>query len=418
MKNTFSFRKGIFISVSLIISSTSFASATHGYSYKVPTGVVEVPASSIEVRGDIGKRSHTNIEIFHPNTPRINGLPGGETPASLACVYGFVPQVPGCPIASTTIVPTGGWGTIALVDAYDDSTAEADLGVFSATFGLPACTTANGCFSRVFATGKKPDTNTGWQLEETLDIEWAHAMAPNAKIVLVEAATSSNSDLLVAEAVASQIVSANGGGEISNSWGGTEDPTETSRDSYFTTPGIVYLASAGDSAAPATYPSSSPNVISAGGTAVIRSNGNFVYETGWNMTPDHRGGSGGPSIYESRPVTQNTVMNVVGTQRGTPDIAFDADPKTGVDIYSSQIPGGWTVIGGTSVASPSLAGVINSAGGRATSTFAEASQIYSRAQAGYHSYWHDITSGYNGYPALSGYDFVTGLGSPNGYLGV
>ena len=172
-------------------------------------GRVFVPDTSVERGPDIGARAHTNHVIFlRPDA--VGKTPKGETPASLACVYALVAPTPGCPIRSTTTNPSGGWGTIAIVDAYDYPTAERDLGVFSSTFGLPACTTANGCFKRVYASGKQPKANCGWAQEAALDIEWAHAMAPNAKIVLVEAASNSFSDLFRAVDVASSLVS-NGG---------------------------------------------------------------------------------------------------------------------------------------------------------------------------------------------------------------
>lgn len=377
--------------------------------------------SSIANPGD-GKM-HTYMVIFKPNSLNEKGLPeGGETPASISCVYGFTKQVPGCPIKGTTQLPTGGWGAIAIVDAYDNPDAESDLNTFSSQFGLPACTIANGCFKVVYAKGTKPAFNAGWADEHVLDIEWSHAMAPHAKIILVEAASDSNSDMLQAEDVASSEVLAAGGGLVSNSWGGSESSDETSHDSHFQTSGIVYVASSGDYSAPARYPSSSPYVVSAGGTSIIRdSSGNFSSEIAWGTEPDvpigsKSGASGGPSVYESRPSYQKFISKIVGRSRGTPDISFNSAPHTGVDVYSTNA-GGWIKDGGTSVASPALAGIINSANHRATSTNQELTYIYNNALKNYHSYWHDILSGNNGFPCMAGYDFVTGLGSPLGYGG-
>lgn len=385
--------------------------------FKSAKGQIIIPESSIPKSKNAGRRMHTNYIIYKPNKKNLADSPTGETPASMACIYGLTPAVPGCPIDSTAILPTGGWGTIALVDAYDNPNAESDLNVFSAQFGLPACTTANGCFQKVYAGGTQPAYDSGWAIEEALDIEWAHAMAPNAKIILVEAASDSNEDLFFAEDVATALVQAGGGGNVSNSWGESEYPGETSNDSHFQGSGIVYLASSGDSAAPANYPASSPYVVAAGGTSIIRSNGLFVNETAWSLNPARGwGGSGGPSIYESRPQFQNSVQKIVGTQRGTPDISFNANPESGVAVYSTD-GGGWMVVGGTSVSSPSLAGIINVANSRATSTAEELNIIYQGALKNYPSYWHNIREGNNGFPALSGYDFVTGLGSPLGYVG-
>ncbi len=224
---------------------------------------------------------------------------------------------------------------------------------------------------------------------------------PNAKIYLVEAASGSLTDLMQAENVASELVRAAGGGVISNSWSYPEFAGETVYDVNFQTPGIVYVASSGDYSAPARYPSSSPFIVSAGGTSLVRdANGNFVDETAWSTVASPQpgsksGGSGGPSLYEPRPAYQNFVQKVVGNVRGTPDIAFEADPKSGVSVYSTY-HGGWLVDGGTSVSSPSLAGIINSAGHKATSTQDELSFIYRNAVKNF--YWHDIISGNNGFP--------------------
>lgn len=381
------------------------------------TGYITIPDSSIEKPTDIGLRAHTNYKIYTPYKITADNLPGGETPASLACVYGLTSPKPGCPIANTSALPNSGWGVIAIVDAYDNPSIENDLAIFSSQFGLPACTTGNGCFQKIYASGSPPIFNPDWAIEEALDVEWAHAMAPNARIVLVEADTSSTEDLFAAEDVATLTVQANGGGEVSNSWGESEFPGETTLDVHFQNPGVVYLASSGDDGAPADYPSSSPNVVSAGGTSINRTNGNFVSETAWNYYPARGwGGSGGQSIYEMRPSYQLTVQKIVGTQRGTPDISFDANPFTGVDVYTASH--GWIIVGGTSVSSPSLAGIINSANMRFASSNQELTFIYNSALKNYHAYWHDIVQGNNnGHIALIGYDLTTGLGSPLGYQG-
>lgn len=370
----------------------------------------------------LGRVVTYDLVIFQPRNIGDKPPKTCETPASMACIYGLTPQIPGCPIQGTTAVPQGGWGAIAVVEAYDNPYAEHDLKIFSNEFNLPPCTVANGCFSVVYASGKKPPYNSESADEHVLDIEWAHAMAPQAKIIMVEAASEAFQDHMDAILVASQEVAAAGGGLVSISWSISEFPEETFYDRYFLTPGIVYIASSGDYAAPARFPSSSPYVISAGGTSIVRNaQGNFIGETGWNLNPNSplgskSGGSGGPSLYEPRPFFQNTVMKIVGGARGTPDISFDSDPQTGVCVYSTA-HGGWLRDGGTSVAAPALAGIINSANRRASSTQDELAYIYNLAIKNYHSYWHDILSGNNGYPALAGYDFVTGLGSPLGYGG-
>ncbi|MFY9583396.1 MAG: S53 family peptidase [Candidatus Acidiferrales bacterium] len=363
-------------------------------------GSVLIPDTSIERREDMGIRAHTNHVIqFRPEF--VGTSPSGETPASIRSVY--------------NIPSTGGSGIIAIVDAYDYPTAENDLNVFSSQFGLPPCTTASGCFQKVYAAGRKPRANCGWAQEAALDIEWAHAMAPGARIVLVEAASNRFSDLFQAVDVASNIVSQNGGvGEVSMSWGGSEFSTEASSDSHFTTPRVVYFAASGDTGGQRIYPGVSPNVVSAGGTTINRdSSGNFVSETGWS------GSGGGPSKYESRPSYQDGIAAIVGTQRGAPDFSFDADPNSGVSVYDStpcQGLSGWLVFGGTSVSSPSLAGIVNLAGHFQSNSASELSTIYSNL--GTASDFRDIVLGTAGsFNATTGWDFVTGVGSNQGLNG-
>jgi kumamolisin len=192
-------------------------------SVPVATGTVVIPVSSIARPEDAGVRAHTNIQLFFPAGVRAPAsAPSGkyETPASLACVYGLTPLVTGCNPTTLTTVATTGSKAIAIVDAFDYPTAENDLSVYSAQFGLPAITKSN--FQVVYAEGKKPkqDSSGGWELEEALDIDMAHAMAPNAQIFLVEAKNNSTKELFAAEAVAAKLVAAAGGGEVSNSWSG------------------------------------------------------------------------------------------------------------------------------------------------------------------------------------------------------
>ena len=382
-------------------------------------GTIVIPTSGVEHPEDVGVRAHTTYRIFVPSGPQpTTSAPAGETPASLACVYRLVTvRAPGCTIAGSSVNPSGGFGAIALVDAYDDPTAETDLAVFSSQFGLPACSTANGCFQKVYASGSKPPLDPGWALEASLDVQWAHAMAPNAKIYLVEAASNSFADLFTAESVAGRLVVAAGGGEISNSWQGSEFSGETSYDSYFTGPGIVYFASSGDTGGVVGYPSVSPNVVSAGGTRVNRNgSGYFTSESGW------RGSGGGLSVYESRPAFQSVIAGRVGSHRGTPDLSFDADPSTGVSVYDSTPYGGrsgWWMLGGTSVASPSLAGVVNTAGNAFNSTQLENTLLYTEL-AGKKTYpadFRDIQTGSTGYLCHAGWDFCTGVGSARALIG-
>jgi subtilase family serine protease len=361
---------------------------------------VLVPGSSVEMSEDVGHRAHTNHVILFRANPQAT-TPTGMTPKKIYGAYAFT---------------AGGTGTIAIVDAYDYPTAESDLNTFSSQFGLlPVCTSANGCFTKFYATpgGKAPRANCGWAQEAALDIEWAHAMAPYAKIVLVESASNSFSDLLKAVDAASNIVAADpNGGQVSMSWGGSEFSSELSYDAHFTTPKVVYFAASGDSGGKTIWPGVSPQAVSAGGTTLkLNSDGTVNSETGWSGT------GGGPSKYEGRPSYQSGIATLVGSSRGAPDFSFDADPYTGVSVYDStscQGMSGWMVFGGTSVSSPSLAGIVNSAGGN-SSTANELALIYGGLGS---DAFRDITSGTAGsYSAQVGWDFVTGVGSNLGLLG-
>ncbi|MFZ1010788.1 MAG: S53 family peptidase [Candidatus Sulfotelmatobacter sp.] len=368
-----------------------------------------VPPSSIENPADVGVRMHTNYIVYAPDgviTPAAN--PGGETPASLGCVYDIVSApIAGCPIATASEVPSGGSGVIVIVDAYDYPSAAADLATFSSEFGLPAPN-----FAVEYATGRKPANgcSNGWNGEESLDIEWAHAMAPNAQIILMEAASASNSALYAAVTAANSYITAHGGkGDVSMSWGGSETSGETSNDHFFTQSGVVYFASSGDSPG-VIYPSSSVNVVSAGGTQVNRSGGNYTNQTAWSD------GGGGTSKYESRPSFQSSVSGIVGTHRGTPDLSFDSSGGSPVAVYNSNCYGGWLQVYGTSVASPSLAGIINNAGTFNASSNAENTEIYGNMSNT--SDFTDITSGSCGtHSAGTGYDLCTGVGVDRGLLG-
>jgi len=391
----------------LVVAVLALASVV---SAEVRRGNGIVPNSSLERRQDVGIRMHTNYLIYAPEgVVRPQANPGGETPASLGCVYGLVSNpVSGCPISGTTQVPTGGSAVIVIVDAYDYPSAAADLTTFSNEFGIPA---AN--FTKVYASGRKPANGcrSGWQLEESLDIEWAHAMAPSAAIVLMEASSNSNSALYSAVTAANSYISSHGGkGEVSMSWGGSESSGETGSDHYFTQSGVVYFASSGDSPG-VIYPSASVNVVSAGGTQVNRNgSGDYTNQTAWSD------GGGGDSAYEPRPSFQNSISGIVGSNRGTPDLSFDASGNSPVAVYNSNCYGGWLEVYGTSVAAPSLAGIINNAGTFNGSSNAENTEIYNNYTNT--SEFTDITSGSCGtHSAGAGWDFCTGVGVVNGFLG-
>ena len=420
-------RTGWPISIAATISLLCFAqvSAAQNQSRK---GHVVIPESSVERAGDNGVMAHTHLRIMMPEggvftgTPQPNELPPFpgyffETPASIACIYRLVPHSKhGCNPNETTDNPTGGAGAIAIVDAFDTPNVAADLAAFSAQFGLPPAV-----FQVVYASGTQPalDPSGGWELEASLDIEWSHAMAPNAKIFLVEANSNRFLDLFQAVLVASNLVATNGGGEVSMSWGSGEFLNETKYDGNFTTPSVVYIASSGDSPG-AGWPSASPNVISAGGTTLSRdpNSGTFLLENTWQDA------GGGPSQVEPRPHFQDRIANIVGDFRGTPDFSFDANPNTGVWVLDTNLfqggPGGWFILGGTSVSSPSLAGILNAAGKFAASSQAENSLMY-RHLFSDRADFRDIIFGNCGLNignfARVGWDFCTGTGSNIGLAG-
>ena len=401
------------------------------------SNTVTTPASSVENAADAGKRAHTHYNIlsnFGGASPKTGGPPfpglNYETPASIGCIYLFQlqPQVSGCNPNVVTTNPSGGSRAIAIVDAYDNPNAYADLQTFSTQFGVQAITPASfavkyapgagAAFGSCTGPATEPpvDSTGGWELEESLDVQWSHAMAPGAKLYLVEAQSNSYGDLFCAVILANSLVSAAGGGEISMSWGGDEFSSEVLFDQFCTAPNVVYFASTGDS--PGTeYPSVSPNVIAVGGTSISRNpvSGNYVLESDW------QDGGGGSSAYEARPAYQNGISNMVGNYRGVPDIASDANPYSGVwvlDNYPYAGETGWWIVGGTSVASPTWAGFVNAAGSFAASTSAELTRLYQDSQTGDFT---DITVGscgvYLGYLAMTGWDFCTGLGSPKFYTG-
>ena len=419
--------------------------------------IVTQPPSSAKHAADGGFKAHTHLLILGagPVTglpPQAAGPPFAgafyETPASLACIYNLQPGLPGCNPYLLFANPKGGKGAIALVDAYDDPNAFNDLQYFSAQFGLTPIKAVGAPgpgtpFSVVFAphgggspggcvgpaTRPSSAQQTGWDIEESLDIEYAHAMAPSAAIFLVEAQSGQDSpqsalDLACAVTVASNLVRAAGGGDVSMSWGFPEEfiaqffGDETIFDPIFTTPGVVYFASSGDGPG-VNWPSASPNVVAVGGTTLSTNplTGQFQQENTWVSS------GGGMSAFETRPSYQNGIIEIVGSYRGVPDVAADADPYTGAWVFDSltNAEPAWFIVGGTSLASPLWAGIVNSAGSVAVSSNAELTQIYTDPP--WRGDFNVITFGfcgpYMGYIQSPGqsWHFCTGVGSPKGYAG-
>lgn len=313
------------------------------------------------------------------------------TPQQIRHAYGF-----------DLVAGDGAGQTIAIVDAYDSPNIVSDLHVFDVRYNLPDPT-----FTKAMPQGK-PAFNFNWSLEIAMDVEWAHAIAPKAKILLVEARTSSYSDILKAVDYA---VAQPGVVVVSMSWGSDEWAGERNAayDGHFAGhPGVVFVASSGDAGAPAGWPAISPNVLAVGGTSLqFTSTGDYASEVGWY------GSGGGISPFEAKPAYQQTVT-FSSTKRTNPDVAYNADPNTGVAVYSSK-NGGWSQVGGTSAGAPQWAALIAIVDqGRAKAglvplgTTQVLTAIYSLPAGDF----NDVTTGNNGYATKVGYDLVTGRGSP------
>jgi Putative Ig domain/Subtilase family len=323
-------------------------------------------------------------------TPFIN--PSGYSPAQLRDAY--------------KLPSTGGSGaTIAIVDAYDSPSAEADLAVYRSRFGLSECSTANGCFQKVNQFGAAaplPRADGGWANEISLDLDMASAICPACHLLLVTANSNWDSDLYLAEDYAAAHA-----GFISNSWGGAEYSGQTRADGHFNHPGVVITASTGDLGAGASYPATSRYVVAVGGTTLTPAgNGRGWIETAW------AGAGSGCSGYDAKPSWQTISTGCAG--RAEADVAAVADPSTGVAVYQTYGAGGWVVYGGTSAAAPIIAGVYALAGTPGRQDY-PAAYPYAHPSALF-----DVTGGSNGTCAAPlctagpGWDGPTGLGTPNG----
>jgi subtilase family serine protease len=319
--------------------------------------------------------------------------PSGYAPSDLRSAY----RVTGSGSSSTVI---------AIVDAYGYTNAEANLDVYRAQYGLPACTSANGCFAKYNERGIEsayPAQNLGWEQETSLDLAMASAMCPNCKIVLIEANSDSYNDLATAENLAASLHAH----VISNSYGGAESGTQ-SIESAYNHAGIAITASTGDSgySAGPQFPATSPHVTAVGGTSLYRASNS----RGWSETAWSDGGSGCSKVY-GKPTWQHDPLC---TMRMEADVSAIADPSTGVAVYGpvSNSSVGWMVFGGTSVAAPLIAGLYGVNGG---------SVSYGSNPYGDVAGLNDITTGNNGKcggtyfcTAGPGYDGPTGLGTPAG----
>lgn len=342
--------------------------------------------------------------------PATTTLPAGYGPTQFHGAYS---------LPTTTSVTQ----TIAIVDAYDDPTIRGDLTRYDEVYGipnLPTCssTITKSCFMKVNQNGAAsplPSKNSGWALEISLDVETAHQICQNCKVVLVEASSSSDANLDAAEQTAVKL----GASEISNSWGSSgEYSGELSENAFFNHKGIAIVVSSGDEGyGRFGFPAASPDVIAAGGTTLTLGPGNtYGSEKTWS------GSGSGCSLFFSpqswQPLASGWSATGCGTSRGIADVAADADPNTGAAVFdTTKYDGhsGWFQVGGTSLASPLIAGVYALAG-NASSVSYPASIAYAHPSA-----LHDVTTGpatgkctTTACEAGAGYDGPTGLGSPDG----
>jgi subtilase family serine protease len=336
---------------------------------------------------------HAEVVTNAQGKPAATTAPSGYGPADLRGAY--------------KLTSTGTSSqTIAIVDAYDDPTAESDLGVYRSTYGLSSCTTANGCFRKVNQSGgtTPPRSNGGWAQEISLDVDMASAICPGCKILLVEASSAAFTDLAAAEDTAARL----GATTISNSYGGSEFSQETSSTyaSHYNHPGIPITVSSGDAGYGVEFPAASPYVTAVGGTTLNRaSNARGWTETAWS------GAGSGCSAYVGKPSWQT---DTGCARRTVADVSAVANPSTGVAVYDStryQGSSGWMVFGGTSVSAPIVASVYALAGNAAPPAY----------PYGHASSLFDVVGGSNGScsvqylcTAVAGFDGPTGLGTPNG----
>lgn len=336
----------------------------------------------------------TDLRDYYFGTAARAAVPAGLSPGNLLQAYRLTGS-------------QGAGATVAIVDAYDDPKAESDLSHYRSTFGLPPCTSSNGCFRKINQDGGQtsfPRPDGGWAGEISLDLDMVSAICPLCRILLVESRDNALVDLGTA---VNQAVS-RGARYVSNSYGGSESSSETTLDSrYYNHPGAAITAATGDSAFRTEYPAASRYVIAVGGTS-LRAGGS---PRGWSETAWSRGGSG-CSRYESKPPWQR---DTGCGGRTMADIAAVADPMTGVAVYDTYQAGGWMIFGGTSVSSPIIAAVYARAGTPRSGDY-PASYLYAHPSALF-----DITSGRNGScrgsylcTAMPGYDGPTGLGTPDG----
>jgi subtilase family serine protease len=403
---SFGARRLVLIGAAVALGSGMASAALLSAPAGADPGGVPNPAASPEARGHIAAcgPADPNSARCHSDLLTVNGkvvssasapVPGSYGPADLRSAY--------------NLQTAGSVQTVALVDAYNDPDAESDMGVYRSHYGIPACTSANGCFRKVNQNGSTsyPRNNGSWSEEISLDLDMVSATCPGCHILLVEASSPTYRNLGTAVNTAVSL----GATEVSNSYGGSEFSSETSYDTYYNHPGVAITASSGDNGYGVQYPAASPYVTGVGGTSLSPA----TNPRGWSETAWSGAGSG-CSSYELKPTWQKD--SGCG-HRTVADVSAVADPNTGVAVYDSyayQGYSGWLVFGGTSVASPLIASTYALAGNAATVSYG--SYPYSHPGA-----LNDVMSGTNRSSGCSpsylctagpGYDGPTGNGTPNG----
>jgi subtilase family serine protease len=363
------------------------------------------PAHAATSTRDVGvcKRApHGRVGCFAIRVDRVSAgrvqhatSPLGLVPADLRSAYAL-PQM-------TTDA------TVAIVDAYDDPTAEADLAVYRSQFGEPACTTANGCFRKVGQDGGRalPDPDGGWSQEISLDLDMASAVCPSCHLLLVEATSASQANLGAAVNTAARL----GAAAVSNSYGGP-DASDRSYGRYYHHDGVAIVASSGDSGYGVSYPASSKWVTAVGGTTLRRSSRG---RRGWEEAAWSGSGSGCSNLNST---SWQSTSTTACPGRAVADIAAVADPATGVAVYDSYTfegTSGWLTFGGTSAAAPIIAGIFALAGN--TASVEDGSYVWAHHRGGV----NDVVSGSTGpcdtprwCEAHRGWDGPTGWGTPKG----
>ncbi|WP_328327493.1 MULTISPECIES: S53 family peptidase [unclassified Streptomyces] len=327
-----------------------------------------------------------------------NAAPSGFGPSDLQAAYNLPAD-------------SGAGQTVAIVDANDDPNAEQDLASYRSQYGLPDCTTDNGCFKKIDQDGGSsyPAPDAGWAGEISLDVDMVSAACPQCHILLVEANSASMDDL---GAAVNQAVK-QGAKYVSNSYGGSEDPSDTQADDqYFNHPGVAITVSSGDSGYGVEYPAASQYVTSVGGTSLKKDSSTRGWsESVWGTSAGGEGAGSGCSQYDAKPSWQK---DADCAKRAVADVSSVADPATGLAVYDTYQADGWNVYGGTSAASPFIAAVYALAG---TPGASDTPASYPYAHTGS---LNDVTTGANGScsdylcKAGQGYDGPTGLGTPNG----